>query len=70
MIPSMSDDGVEAFVFEDTFARIAERVRTLSSAVYILRAMAARERRMDSVCQSCGPSYLGTGAGVGVGLSS
>lgn len=33
-----------------------------SSAVYILRAIAPRERRMLSVCQSVGPSYRGRGA--------
>jgi hypothetical protein len=38
---------------------------SVSSAVYILRATAARERRMLSVCQSEGPSYRGIGAGTG-----
>ena len=33
-------------------------------AVYILRARAASERRMLSICQSAGPSYLGMGVGM------
>ena len=37
----------------------------VSSAVYILRATAERERRMESVCQSPGPSYRGVGVDMG-----
>lgn len=38
---------------------------TISSAVCILRATLARLRWIASVCQSRGPSYLGSGVGVG-----
>ena len=34
-----------------------------SSAVYMRRAIAPRERRMLSICQSVGPSYFGMGVG-------
>ena len=50
------------FACQDSDAFMEARA---SSAVYILRATAARERMMESVCQSPGPSYRGGGVDMG-----
>jgi hypothetical protein len=55
------------FFVSGPFSQFSEvfMLARVSSAVYILRAMVFKARRILSVCQVDGPSYRGTGAGKG-----